>query len=175
MIVRHIHTRKQFLLSISFLFLYLPPMIAQTSDSSTTQFRVPTQSDLLTFKKALLENFQLDTLTKTKSRKSCNCGCKITRESYTGPKRAIFSIDDFCDSYVFTGSLNYLDLNIEQKIKDILNDCEILLLNKPHVKEKNTPKIISYSIEGESDLTFMTIKFLKKERTIIKISLPYLQ
>lgn len=175
MIVRHIHTGRQFLLRLSFLLLYLPILSAQTSDTSTSQSPVPTRSDILTFKKALLDTFQLDTLTKIKSRKSCNCGCKIIRESYTGLKQTNFSVDDFCDSYVFTGSLNYIEPDIEQKIKEILNNCGILLLDKPHVQETNTRKIISYTIEGESDLTFMTIKFFKSKRTTIKISLPYLQ
>jgi len=131
----------------------------------------PERKAVLDIKKELIDLFGVSGITAIHSRKSCNCGCDIRKESYGSKEEVgLFEAFDFCDSQVFewkgTGDVE----------KIIVETSEILSRygytftgGEPAVRRKFN--IRRYSYDGPDPLTFLEIKIYPDQRIYLKLSL----
>lgn len=122
-------------------------------------------------KQDLIELFGMESISAVKTRKSCNCGCDIRKETY----RAIASgqkleIMDFCDSHVFEffGPDHHTESWFESVRSLVVKHGYIDLVGPPSVK--NVRKTTIQLIEGKNELTFLETRLDKKGRFHLKLS-----
>ncbi len=126
----------------------------------------------LIVKKDILHLLDLGQVTAVRSRKSCNCGCNIIKESFRQKERRdFFDAFDFCDSYVFEyTSWDERASERFDELRQILRANDFDFVDKPEsVKDKF--KVKHRLIEGNDQLTFMEEKIYKSGKYLIRISL----
>lgn len=132
----------------------------------------PSQDTALQIKDALKRYFRVQATSAVHSRKSCNCGCDIRKESYLiGGSSEKFESYDFCDSQVFEWFSNEGDVDeLSRDVKNILQNIGYSHLNNPEklVTKFKTQRL---SIEGPNVLTFLELNKKNTGQIHLKLSI----
>lgn len=142
-----------------------------TAQHTNCDKSIPLKSDLEALTNTLLTLFQYDSLSKSQSRKSCKCGCEILREKYLNRDPIYYiTIDDFCDSFVFTWKTN--SMPDENELINIINNV-YPFIGGQNKKEKKFRRYSEFIFEDDNILAFLKIKKYSKGIDEITLSLPY--
>lgn len=160
---------------ISLLIITTCPTVASAQVMQTdANNSIPSRTQLLELKKRILDKLGFDSLSVKRSRKSCNCGCRIIHEEFPSLYHfQTLTIDDFCNSLVFTWRKDNCTGSELSTIRTLLNDTDINLIPEQITTKKQKRK---YRIERyENDLpdAFIQLKTYKKGDCELILSLPY--
>lgn len=162
---------KKIFAAILVCFIASGPYLLYAQGGHDSIALTPERKAVLGIKKDLIDLFGVSGITAVHSRKSCNCGCDIKKESYgTREKMYLFEAFDFCDSQVFEWKGMGDVEKITVRISEILNRYGYTFTGlEPAVRRKFN--IRRYSYEGPDPLTFLEIKIYPDRRIYLKLSL----
>lgn len=153
------------------LISFARPGHAQIAGPTFDSLRTARERSLFV-KNEILHLVGMGRVTAVRSRKSCNCGCNIIKESFRQKGRSDYiDVFDFCDSYVFEyTSMEESGADRFDELMQILREHGFKFVDNP-ILIKDKFRVKHRVVEGSDPLTFMEEKIYKSGKCLIRISL----